>query len=167
MKLFVSYINPIMLYNCELWATTSTINKSIDAYQRRLLRQILNLKWPKTISNQKLYNITKATPWSITIQHRRLAWLGHLLRLDESTPAKRSLAEVLKEQPRKQGRPPKTWLQTIRNDIVQLKLLPNISKNESTRSLIDKIKIIAQDRETYRVLMKCCISRKGCPKLLL
>ena len=58
-RLFIAFINSIMLYNSELWALTETLNEKIDAFQRKQLRNILEIKWPKTITNEKLYKITK------------------------------------------------------------------------------------------------------------
>ena len=98
-RLFDTYISSIMLYNSELWTITPKLEKEIDAFHRRLLRKILKLGWPKKTTNEKLYHITKAEPWSTTIQRRRLKWTGHLLRLPEETPARQSTFEVLKTYP--------------------------------------------------------------------
>ncbi len=85
-----------MLYNSELWTETKQLEEKINAFQRRQLRIILNRTWPKTILNEQLYTITEVEPWNITIKRRRLKWTGHLLHLPAQTPARRSLAEVLK-----------------------------------------------------------------------
>ena len=157
-KLFTSYVHPIMLYNCELWTISSKIEKSIDSYQRRLLRKLLKIKWPKNISNDKLYQITKTEKWSITIKRRRLKWLGHLLRLPEQTPAQRSLQEALKETPKKVGRPITNWLQNIKTDILTLNIA-EINKEDSIQIIIEKIKKYALDREAYKKIVDCCIPK--------
>ena len=55
-RAFNCYVSSVFLYNSELWSITSTIAKSIDAFHRRLLRtSCLNIHWPRTISNEKLY----------------------------------------------------------------------------------------------------------------
>ena len=97
----------------------------------------------------------KVTPWSHTIQQRRLSWLGHLLRLNEETPAKIALREALQPQPR-------TWLQTIKNDITELNIVQT-SENEKIDSIIKKVKNIAQDRDQYRSIIKSCMSPRGRP----
>ena len=43
------------------------INKKINVLQRSLLRRMLNIRYPKTISNAKLYHITKEKEWSTII----------------------------------------------------------------------------------------------------
>ena len=79
MRAFDAYISSIFLYNSELWTLTSSIEKQIDSFQRRLLlrKNILNIKWPTVMSNEDVYNQTKANKWSIVIKIRRMRWLGH------------------------------------------------------------------------------------------
>ena len=103
--LFIAFIISIMLYNSELWVLTETLNEKIDAFQRKQLRNTLEIKWPKTITNENLYKIIKIEPWSIIIKLRR-----HLARLDPLTPTRGSLKEALEPINRKQGRPTKTWI---------------------------------------------------------
>ena len=55
-KAFTTYIQPVFLYNCEMWTLTKLENKKRDTFQRRLIRKyILNTKWPKTITNERVY----------------------------------------------------------------------------------------------------------------
>ena len=86
-RTFNKFAASIFLYNSELWTVTSKIANRIDCFQRRMLRQAINIRWPKKISSQKLYEMTKVEPWSRTIRRRRLNWLGHLMRLPPETPA--------------------------------------------------------------------------------
>ena len=62
---------------------TKALENKIDSLQ-------LNIHWPNTISNVKLHEITKVTPWSA----RRLKWFVHLCRLPDQTPAKLALSEI-------------------------------------------------------------------------
>ena len=65
MRAFNVYVGSIFLYNSELWGLTQTQIDSIDAFHRRLLRTaVLNIKWPKKVSNIELYRRTGALPWS-------------------------------------------------------------------------------------------------------
>ena len=70
------YADDIFLYNCELWTPTKTINDSLDAFHRRQLRYALGIKYPRVITNQQLYDVTKCEPWNIVTERRRLSWLG-------------------------------------------------------------------------------------------
>ena len=46
--IFKTYVESILLYKCGVWATNKTSEKTYDSFQRRLLRWILNIKYPKT-----------------------------------------------------------------------------------------------------------------------
>ena len=61
-KIYKTYIETTLLYNAKTWTLTKTLEDNLNAFQRRLLRITLNIKYPKIISNQKLYNITKEIP---------------------------------------------------------------------------------------------------------
>ena len=59
-KEFNTYVTTIFMYNSELWALNKTQNRKIDSFHRRLLRQAINRKWPKTqYKNEDLYKITE------------------------------------------------------------------------------------------------------------
>lgn len=117
-KIFDTYISSIYLYNCELWTLTETLETSIDAFQRRLLRStVLNIRWPRKMRNEDVYRITKQTKWSIEIARRRISWLGHLFRLPENTPAKIALNRALEPMKRNRGRPKLMWITMIRNEL--------------------------------------------------
>ena len=122
MRIFDALVSSIFLYNSYLWAMNQTRNGAIDSFQRRLLRHALNLKWPKKISNEHLYNLTKATPWSETIKSRRLSWFGHMMRLPETTPVRIALKEAQKEVKLPRGRPKTTWLSCMKNQLSDIGL---------------------------------------------
>ena len=61
--------------------------------------------------------MTKQKPWSITIKKRRLSWAGHLMRLNEHTPARIALNKFAEPHKNKVGRPKTTWLATIKRDL--------------------------------------------------
>ena len=118
---FVSYfllVSTIFLYNSELWTFTKTNKNAIDNFQRRLLRRIMNIRYPQIITNEELYRQTQQTPWSTVIRTRRLRWFGHLMRLPDETPARQAL-DVFQnvKVKRPQGAPRKTWLSNVQDDL--------------------------------------------------
>lgn len=50
-KIFNALVASIFLYNLEIWAVNQTTEKLIDSYQRRLLRAVLNIRFPNKIIN--------------------------------------------------------------------------------------------------------------------
>ena len=92
MRLFNAYVTNIFMYNTEIWTLTKKLENSIDVFQRKLLRFIINRFYPKNISNIALYKITKQTPWTSVIKTRRLRWTGHMLRMNPEVPCNRALS---------------------------------------------------------------------------
>ena len=119
-----SYIESIFLSNSKLWVLTKALEKTIDSFQRRLLRKVVRVKWTRTISNADLYGLPQIVPWSKTISKRRLAWFGQLLRLSSETPARKCLRIFPKpaKNPSGNQRPPGwvQYLETLRTIMTQL-----------------------------------------------
>ena len=147
-RIFNACVKPIFLYNAELWTLTKTQENQIDAYQRRLLRKILNIRWPQKISNEKLKHITKHDNWSKIISTARLRWLGHALRLPETTPARRALDEAERPTKHPQGGQKKTWLGNVKQQLTILKIS------------WEKAKEISKDRKRWRSIV--CEWRDRC-----
>ena len=93
-RIFVACVESIFLYNSEIWTLTKAKKDKIDAYQPRLLRTAINIKWPTTISSENLYKLKNEPKWSEKIRIRRMRWLGHALRLPNEAPAKIALEEA-------------------------------------------------------------------------
>ena len=100
-RVFATYIQSIFMYNSKLWTLTQTLENSIYIFQRKLLRRIINVKWPRTISSKDLYVRTEMKPWSITILRRRLMWFGHLSRLPAEAPSTQILHKSCQKASRK------------------------------------------------------------------
>ena len=75
----------ILIYN---------ILKSYFTSHRKRLRKMLNIKWPKHITNEDLYSKTKEKPWSNIIAEKKIRWLGHALRLPEKMALFKSARHV-------------------------------------------------------------------------
>ena len=122
---FNAYSASVFLHNSELWTLTDTLEKQIDSFQRRMLRRVINICWPKVISNKILYEKTETIEWSVIIRKRRLDWLGQLMRLDKKTPVRLALYESLQPVQRKRGRLCSTWIKMIGRDLslVDIKMI--------------------------------------------
>ena len=152
-RIFQAYIEPIFLFNSELWTLNKTQEKKIDAFQRKLYRRVLNIYWPKIITNVKVYEKAKSDKWSNKIRKSRLKWFGHMARLPEDTPARKAFNIYLEDARRPQGRPILTWYQTVYDDLKQNSNI-NIdftNKSEATKSLIE----LCQERIEWKNIVKC------------
>ena len=65
LKLINTYIEPIFLCNSVTWTLTKSMEESINSFQRRIVRRYcFNIKSPKTLRNQDLYEKTKIVEWN-------------------------------------------------------------------------------------------------------
>ena len=147
MRMFNGFVGSIFLYNSEQWTTTHMVNEEIDCIQRRFQRKILGTKWPNVINNKKLYEITKQKPWRENVRKRAMRWLGHLMRLDPETPARRALNEYTRKGKRPPGRPKETWLSIIRKSLRLNKIEVDFSNDET---MIRDLENICADRKGWR-----------------
>ena len=83
MLLYKTLVKPVLLYNCGTWGVTAATEKKMDAFHRKQLKRVLNIKYPTIISNEKLYEISKEKPISQTMRAARWKLLGHILRRDQ------------------------------------------------------------------------------------
>ena len=69
------------------------MEEGIFTYQRTNLRRIVNIRYPRKISNDMLYNTINQKPWPHIVKRRRLSFFGHMARLPDDAPAKLALNE--------------------------------------------------------------------------
>ena len=140
LRIFTALVESIFLYNSELWGITLSLENKIDSFQRRLLRNILNIKWfnQNWISNKELYLKTFQKPWSKVIAFRRLRFFGHVARLDDKTPAKLALYESLRTCKKPKGKPKTTLISTLSKQLSAMNLT------------FDEAILLAKNREVWR-----------------
>ena len=93
--------------------------------------------WPNRISNERLLQTTAQEEMVVILKRRRWKWLGHVMRLDTSIPARTALTWA-PEGKRKRGRPKSTWRRTIEKEL------------ENAGYTWGTAKKVAQDREATR-----------------
>ena len=85
-----------------------------------------------------MYKKCQTRPWSESIKIHRLKFLGHLLRLDIETPARKALEEYFRPTLRDPGRPVTTWWTIIKKDL---------EKTDVTMELIELLRLAANRKE--------------------
>ena len=141
LRLFKVYVESIMLYNSEIWTIKSNMIKEIDSFQRRLLRYVLNIKFPEKISNEALKDKIKFEQWSLTIRRKRIKWIGHMFRLPEGTAATDAIKLAERETKYRRGRRIITWIDVVKKDLEIIGLS------------WDEAKTIALDQKTWQDLV--------------
>ena len=71
--------------------------------------------------NEEILKAAKVEPLATVMRRRRLEWLGHVKRRDE-TENIRAVAEMKMEQKRPRGRPKLQWNDTIRRNLKAWKM---------------------------------------------
>ena len=150
-KVFQAYINSVFLYHSELWILTNKLEKKIDSFQRRLLRNALGFHYPKIIRNEDLYK--KIIPWSKRIRKRRLSWLGHLLRLNEETPVRKALNIYCENLRNPVGRPKQAWLNIVLKDISENSNI-NINNTNDQGLFIEELLELSKNRNEWNNMIK-------------
>ena len=81
--------------------------EEIDAFHRRQLRKVLNVKYPVTMRNSIVYRMTNESVLSVDMLRNRWKLFGHTLRMDEDTPAHKSMVHYFtgSQAGRFRGRP--------------------------------------------------------------
>ena len=107
-----TYIRSIPIYNCRAWSENANIRNKIDTIHRKLLRRILKIYYPKTISNSELYKLTRTENVSNFVAQRSKTHWGHILRQNEAfKDAYLYLSTISMKKYRKAN-----YFKTIRND---------------------------------------------------
>ncbi|KAG6611604.1 putative EndonucleaseReverse transcriptase [Phytophthora cinnamomi] len=70
-RLYNSYVLPILLHNCGTWALTKGDVLGLESFHRRQLRQVLGVRYPRRISNAALYKRCNARPLRYRITKAR------------------------------------------------------------------------------------------------
>ena len=74
--------------NSSTWRLTANDELFIENnFHRKQLRQVIGKRYPDKISNAKLYEKHKTYLISLLITEVRWQKFGHILRLDQNTPA--------------------------------------------------------------------------------
>ncbi|VDO97971.1 unnamed protein product [Schistosoma margrebowiei] len=79
-RIFNTNVKTVLLYGTETWRTTKAIIQKIQVFINSCLRQILQIRWPDTISNNVLWERTNQIPAEEEIRKKRWKWIGHTLR---------------------------------------------------------------------------------------
>jgi hypothetical protein len=108
-------------YGYESWSLTLTEERTLRAFENRILRRIFGPKrdvdgeW-RRIHNEELHSLYRSPNVARVIKSRRLRWAGHVARMEEG----RSDFKILIGKPtgrRSLGRPSRRWEDNIRIDI--------------------------------------------------
>nr|KAG5704999.1 hypothetical protein BaRGS_022841 [Batillaria attramentaria] len=110
LRIFNSNVKSVLLYGCETWRTTKTMQQKIQTFLNTCLRRIFNIRWPEKIRNEELWERAGQEPVAKQILkfQRKWGWIGHTLRKPASSTTRQALTWNPQGK-RKRGRPRNSW----------------------------------------------------------
>ena len=117
-RLYNALILPIAIYASETWTLLDVDKRKLEVFEMRCLRAILGVTILDRMRNDNIrkklnikHTITEA------IKKKRLQWFGHVVR--KSTEQSHVFAAYQNDfhHKRPKGRPPKRWVDQVRQDI--------------------------------------------------
>ena len=137
-RLYYALIVPIAIYSCSTWTLTKEDERKLQVFENNCLRIMLGIKLKDRVSIEKLHKKAGITSnISNIVKKQRLTWFGHVCRLHQKSIVKKVFKDDFKKK-RKRGRPPKRWIDHIREDTG----LPPLTAEK-----------YAQDKKRWRILV--------------
>ena len=94
-----------LLYGSETWTTYAKHERKLNTFHLRCLRKLLNIKWQDRVPNVEVLKKVGIPSMQALLGKRRLRWLGHVHRMDNSRIPRQILYGELAAGSRKRGRP--------------------------------------------------------------
>ena len=82
------------------------------------------------IENQEFREKLGVAPLAAKMRENRLRRFGHVQRKDFDSPIRR-VESIIVEGKRSRGRPKKTWVEQIKNDLNELRLSADLTRDRS------------------------------------
>ena len=84
----------ILLYGLETWTLLQEDLRKLEVFHMRSQRMILGIRWHDFVRNTEVVDRTGLPCVRDVIATRRNSFFGHVVRLDDHTPAHRALSQV-------------------------------------------------------------------------
>ncbi|GFS04723.1 hypothetical protein ElyMa_004664100 [Elysia marginata] len=150
LKLYKALVKSVFTYNCGKWAPTQSQEERLNAFHRKQLKKVLNIKYPVKITNSSLYNKCNKRPLSIFILESRWRLFGHLLRRDSQIPANQAMSRYFVTEGSKFKGHPLTTLPVVLNRDLSRIINSNLQLKSSHD--LEHLRYIAQQRDEWTKL---------------
>ena len=116
--IFNSNVKLVLLYGCEAWRTTQTMQQKIQAFFNTCLRRIYKIQWQEKIQDEDLWERAGQEPVAKQILRRKWGWIRHTLRKPASSTTRQALTWNPQGK-RKRGRPRNSWRRDTEAELKQ------------------------------------------------
>ena len=141
-KLFNTTCVTILLYGCESWVISQDMKNKINAFATSCYRVMLHIKRIDHVLNTTVYSMTNTVPLIHLVRHRRLKFLGLILRMSKEEPARRYDLYIPTIGKRRPGRPRTSYLNYVQR-------LLRIMKEQCKNSRLPHLLMIVVHGETF------------------
>ena len=129
---------------------TKAFETKLDIAHQNHLRKILKVTLLDKVTNNTLYTRTKSLPLSTLARQARWRLFGHILRLNNFTPANQNMQmHLTSTEPKRKGKPKANFVSTLGKDCQRIGAF-------SISSLDDLVYLheTAQDRPTWNLFVR-------------
>lgn len=120
-SIYNTCIRPVLLYGSESWSLTKRLEHQLLSCDRRMLPLMCGVSLSDRVENSAVAGRCHIAPLEASLRERRLRWFGHVKRRNGEGAIGRVLeTEVSGSRPR--GRPKKSWISNIKEDMKELGL---------------------------------------------
>ncbi|KAG5453090.1 hypothetical protein CSKR_106262 [Clonorchis sinensis] len=102
-RVYQATVRAVLLYGCETWPVRAAELGRLQVFDNRCLRTIARVGWCRRIRNEavrkRVLGCATGTSIEECVQHQKLRWLGHVLRMPNHRLPKRVLFSVPNSNP--------------------------------------------------------------------
>ena len=136
LRIYKAYVQSIMLFGCSMWAMDKGMVRSVDSFNRKMVRYVCGVFWPNRMKTETMNDLIEPASQIVTRQPWQM--LGHILRMDDLVPVKQSTINCFKKKTQC-GRFSTSLLTTIKHDLKAHKLN------------LDQAVELVQDRDLWKL----------------
>ena len=111
------------MYGAEAWTMTKSDEAALGAFEKKILRRIFgDGDEIRMRMNHELYELYADIDIVRRVKIQRLRWLGHIARMDDNAPAKKTFASNPSGGRRRRGRPYLRWGDQTSDDLTSAEI---------------------------------------------
>ena len=124
-------VRSCMTYGAETWPLRRDHERTLEKTENRMIRWMNGVSLKDRRTSKELREKVQVENILDVVRRARLRWFGHVERKSDEDWVKR-ITHLKVEGNRPAGRPKKTWQDTIKADLRQLKLDPSEASNRAS-----------------------------------
>jgi hypothetical protein len=120
LQLYTTMVRPVVTYAAETWVMTAADENALKVFERSILRKIFGPvcemgQW-RIRKNRELEQLIGNADVVKFIKSQRIAWLGHVMRMEDTRMPKIVWRQRLHSR-RRRGRPRARWMDQVMEDL--------------------------------------------------